>query len=357
MATTEEDLNQISAHMIDKVIEDYQLLEELGRGSYGCLFLGQSLTSNDYVAVKILSKKGLTPTQLELQQLEVDIQQHLQHLNLLQLNHVIQAPDYIYMIMELCDGGDLFEYVVNNDRDETTIKTIFLQILNAVEYLHDHGVYHRDIKLENILIQQDQLVCKVADFGLATRDRYSSEFGCGSTTYLGPEHFDDDDDDEQGYYEPYDTAKSDIWSLGILLLGLLFGQNPWEEATIQDPSFQEFRENENALKKIFPSLSWDCMLFLNQILNVDPMKRFDIKEAKSSFLKLNHLLVHDPWPISHSTKASYDSAIFSQGTSWSEIVEEAELQYPVIEEDYEFVKPDLDDDLFIHDQEKESWWL
>jgi serine/threonine protein kinase len=360
MLITEEDYNE----MIDKIIGDYQLLEELGRGSYGCSFLGQSLTTNEYVAVKILSKKGLSSSELELQKLETDIQQHLNHINLLHLDHVIQEQDYTYMIMELCDGGDLFEYVVNNytKDDEVKIKSIFSQILDAIEYLHDHEIYHRDIKLENILVQQDHIY-KVADFGLATREKQSMDFGCGSATYLGPEHFSSDDEEEdEEEYEPYDTAKSDIWSLGILLLGLLFGRNPWREATTNDLSFKAFKESPNhALKKIFPTLSWDCLNFLMKALDVDPIKRFDIKEMKLAFSQLDHLFVQDPWPIApNNNKASFDSAIFSQeGASWYDIAIEDELlqQKQLIEEDDHFVKPDLDEDMFIHDQEKESWWL
>jgi serine/threonine protein kinase len=388
MTSIEEHWNHISKSMIDKVIDQYQLVEELGRGSYGCLFLGQSMLDNSYVAVKILCKKGLDESQLLLQQLEIDIQSSLKHPYLLGLDHVIQEQDYVFMIMELCDGGDLFEFVVSHPSlNDQVIKSTFCQILDAVEYMHQNHIYHRDIKLENILLQQDT-VCKVADFGLATKERYSLDFGCGSTTYLGPEHFSGSQEDQcEVEFEPYDAAASDIWSLGILLLALLFGRNPWQEATLEDLAFAEFNSNPLSLKtSLFPELSNDCLQFLQSVLCVDPLQRTTIQEMKQQFIQLKTLTVDynddddddddeilplDIHPVQPNkpNKASYDSAIFSQdGLSWSDMVEEDILlqQQQCHDGDAVLVDhfhdnddedEDYDDDLFIHSQEKESWWL
>jgi serine/threonine protein kinase len=380
MSTTEEHWNHISKNMIDKVVDQYQLVEELGRGSYGCLFLGQSMVDNAYVAVKVLCKKGLDEAQLALQQLEIDIQQSLKHPHLLGLDHVIQEQDYVFMIMELCDGGDLFEFVVNHPSlNDQAIRSIFCQILDAVEYMHQNQIYHRDIKLENILLQQDT-ICKVADFGLATKERYSLDFGCGSTTYLGPEHFGGSLDECQVEFDPYDAAASDIWSLGILLLALLFGRNPWQEATQEDLAFAKFSSDPVSLKtSLFPELSNDCLQFLQSVLCVDPLQRATVQEMKQQFIQLKTLTVDyndedilplDIHPVSQNkpNKASYDSAIFSQdGLSWSDMVEEDMLlqQQQCHEGDGVLVdhfhdddeEEEEDDDLFIHSQEKESWWL
>ncbi|CAO3646135.1 unnamed protein product [Mucor fragilis] len=379
--------NQVSESMIDKLIDNkYQLVEELGRGSYGCLFLGQSLETNEYVAVKILCKKGLDPSQLALQQLEMDIQQGLHHAHLLGLDQVIQEPDFVYMVMELCDQGDLFEYVVQNPYD-VNCHVIFLQILEAIEYMHQNNLYHRDIKLENILLQKQDYI-KVADFGLATRERYSLDFGCGSTTYLGPEHFgstEDESDMEQQDAAYYDAAASDIWSLGILLLALLFGRNPWQEATDLDVAFAEYKQDPMSLRRLFPDLSLECMHFLHQVLAIDPAKRVSIGDMKAMFCQLTDLTMDpqefeydsseeeqeeeimtspvDIHTVQHKTnKASYDSAIFSQqdgSGSWSDMVEQDLLCG--IEDDFEHITFDSteedEQELFIHDQEKESWWL
>ncbi|KAI7905994.1 kinase-like domain-containing protein [Cokeromyces recurvatus] len=378
---------------MDKYIDNqnYQLLEELGRGSYGCLFLAQSFIDNNYVAVKILSKRGLDSNQLSLQQLEIDIQQSLQHPHLLGLQAVIQEQDYVFIVMELCDGGDLFDYVIHSHNhyyptidsnkgivEEQTIE-IFSQILDAVDYLHQNEIYHRDIKLENILLlhENNLCCCKLADFGLATRERYSVDFGCGSVTYLGPEHYNNNNNAEESSH--YDAAASDIWSLGILLLALLFGKNPWQEATEADPNFWEYMNDPNSLQyQLFPVLSDECLEFLtDSILCIDPKNRYvNISDMKRDFLKIttlftkedNHimtalLLPLDIPPIqpSKENKSSYDSAIFSQqgdesGLNHSdnedEITSLFQLNISIKEQE-----EDDDDDLFIHIQEKESWWL
>jgi serine/threonine protein kinase len=342
----------VSASMVDRVVgSQYQLLEELGRGAYGCLFLAQSIVDNNYVAIKILSKKGLDQSQLLLQKLEMEIQSSLCHENILKLFRVIQEDDeHTFLIMELCDQGDLFDFSAN-EQDEDLIKPLFMQILDAMDYMHAKGVYHRDIKLENILLASDDIddvvTCKVADFGLATQDRYSFEYGCGSTGYLAPEHFVSNPD------VPYDTAASDIWSLGILLLGLLFGTVPWQDASDTDPGFIEFKKNPRVLLTLFPDLSLDCFQFLLRLLELDPSKRtLSFDQLKDEWDTLDHL---------YSIPAaghSYDSGIFSHHGG----DDDDKLSFFGQEDDdfYHLKKSDCYDedmDIFIHGQEKESWWL
>ncbi|KAI9276170.1 kinase-like domain-containing protein [Sporodiniella umbellata] len=370
--------SQLALSFVDKVIDQqYLLLEVLGHGAYGCLFLGQSLKDNSYVAVKIILKSQ-DHQQLQVQQLEVDIQSQLKHPHLLALHRVVQEEAYMYLIMELCDQGDLFDYVIkdqedmNDVRDEAIVKTWFAQILDAVAHMHAQGVYHRDLKLENILLQQEdedeeQLCCKVADFGLATRERYSMEFGCGSTSYLAPEHFDDGSD-----LVPYDAAASDSWSLGVLLLALMFGRNPWQEASSSDPAYHEFSRNPSMLKdQLFPDLSLATLCWLQAALA--PNQRPSVAALREQFLAIDHLyateqedtLAHVAIPsnIKQTNVHSYDSAYFSGGhnMSWSDMVDQ-EIEQKLTQPDPPSETPsfdswDEDTDVFVHSAEKESWWL
>ncbi|KAI7902665.1 kinase-like domain-containing protein, partial [Cokeromyces recurvatus] len=300
--------------------EEFQLLEVLGHGAYGCLFLGQSLKDNSYVAVKVLSKLGLDFQQLQLQQLEMDIQSSLKHPYLLALHRTIQDKDYIYMVMELCDQGDLFDFVIRDQdinpvREQTLVKKLFSQILEGVENMHANGVYHRDLKLENILLKceddenEDDITCKVADFGLATRERYSMEFGCGSTSYLAPEHFNDSIVNNNNPVTtttttataatttelvPYDASASDVWSLGILLLALMFGRNPWQEASSADPAFAEYKKCPRMLKnQLFPELSTATYRLLSSVLSINGSDRPSVSEFKEQFLAIKQLYVDE----------------------------------------------------------------
>ncbi|KAG1446738.1 hypothetical protein G6F46_011782 [Rhizopus delemar] len=366
--------SQLASSFVDKIIDkEYQLLEILGHGAYGCLFLGQSLKDNSYVAVKILAKSAeLQP----LQQLEMDIQSELKHPHLLALHRFIQDQDYLYMIMELCDQGDLFDFVIKDQeinfvREEGLVKTWFHQILDAVEHMHSQGIYHRDLKLENILLKQqdedeDELYCKVADFGLATRERYSMEFGCGSTSYLAPEHFDDGTD-----LVPYDAAASDAWSLGILLLAILFGRTPWQEASHMDPAYHQFTRNPAMLKDdLFPELSLATLRWLQSALTPSGSDRPSVSVLKEQFLAIDHIYITEqdhhqhtlvdlsiPTGPKQSNMNSFDSAFFSGGMSWSDMVEEEEeTSQPT--KIFELDHPNTiheDTDIFVHSGE--SWWL
>ncbi|KAG1218591.1 hypothetical protein G6F35_008194 [Rhizopus arrhizus] len=364
--------SQLASSFVDKVIDkEYQLLEILGHGAYGCLFLGQSLKDNSYVAVKILAKSAELQ---QLQQLEMDIQSELKHPHLLALHRFIQDQDYLYMIMELCDQGDLFDFVIKDQeinfvREEGLVKTWFHQILDAVEHMHSQGVYHRDLKLENILLKQqdeDELYCKVADFGLATRERYSMEFGCGSTSYLAPEHFDDGTD-----LVPYDAAASDAWSLGILLLAILFGRTPWQEASHMDLAYHQFTRNPAMLKDdLFPELSLATLRWLQSALTPSGSDRPSVSVLKEQFLAIDHIYVTEQEDHQHtfvdlsiptgpkqSNMNSFDSAFFSGGMSWSDMVEEEEeASQPT--KIFELDHPNTmheDTDIFVHSGE--SWWL
>jgi serine/threonine protein kinase len=365
MTVSETYWSQLSASMVDKIIGDeFQLLEVLGHGAYGCLFLSQSQLDMSYAAVKVLSKTGLDHDQLRLQQLEIDIQTSLNHPHLLNLHRVIQDADYIYMVMELCDGGDLFDYVVNGDPvSESAIKKLFSQILDAVESMHKTGVYHRDIKLENILLvsDDDDLNCKVADFGLATRERYSTEFGCGSTSYLAPEHFDDDESD----IVPYDSSASDIWSLGILLIGMMFGRNPWSEASVADATYMEFKRNPIMLKQqLFPDMSMSTFRLLCNALSNDA-KRLSIAEFREQFLAIDSLFddeqEEDFGPVCIPSKctadaASFDSAYFSgAATSFEDIMEEELMDEKFCKLDISSQRSHGSDVMFAHSGE--DWWL
>ncbi|ORZ16416.1 kinase-like domain-containing protein [Absidia repens] len=416
MSTTElssDYWSELSRSLIDTNVGDYQFVEDLGHGSYGGLFLGQSLTTKDYVAIKVLGKSGLTPEQLQLQQVEIDVQSELKHSSLLALHSVMQDEAYIYMVMDLCDQGDLFDYVIRdqqqrNCRPQEVVMDLFTQILQGMEHMHAQGVYHRDIKLENILLKSDgddengmddTFDCKVADFGLSTRDRMSMEFGCGSATYLAPEHFSNDDDDlnDDEELKPYDAAASDVWSLGVLLLALMFGRNPWQEANLADPAFAEYKRNPAMIKQhLFPTLSDEVVCFLQQsVLNPDPAQRVSVADMLSQFLALPSLYVTDAADLDSDTpltpvdipvapagqekedgKPRYDSAFFSmdggavQGMSWSDMVEEDQyMNYNHFDDDDDMLattpsdsydedeKYDDDTDMFVHSDEKESWWL
>jgi len=181
--TPEDRLGQILAGRL-------QLTGILGVGAYGVVYTAVDIHTNIPYAVKALNKIGLEPRQRKFQQREIQLHhQASAHPNVVSLVKIMDAPDCTYVVIEYCPEGDLFSNITEQGKyvgNDDLIKRAFLQILDAVEYCHSIGIYHRDLKPENVLVTDQGMTCKLADFGLATTDHVTSDFGCGSTFYMSP---------------------------------------------------------------------------------------------------------------------------------------------------------------------------
>lgn len=167
-----------------------QLTGILGVGAYGVVYTAVDLQTNIPYAVKALNKIGLEPRQRKFQQREIQLH-HLAsaHPNVVSLVKIMDSPDCTFVVIEYCPEGDLFSNITENGMyigNDNLARMVFLQILEAVEHCHSLGIYHRDLKPENILVTNQGMTVKLADFGLATNDAISSDFGCGSTFYMSP---------------------------------------------------------------------------------------------------------------------------------------------------------------------------
>lgn len=243
------------------------------------------LTGVQY-AVKSLNKftadgYPLDQRQKHFQRTEMQLHYEVsEHPNIVSLLRILDLQDCTLVVMEYCPEGDLFQSIteqgryVGNDADS---KAIFIQILDAVAHCHRLGVYHRDLKPENILVTDGGRQVKLADFGLATTDERSSDFGCGSTFYMSPEC------QNQASGTAYACAPNDIWSLGVILVNLTCGRNPWKAATAKDSTFKAYTEDRQFLKSILP-LSDELNEILGMIFELDPTKRISLEELRQRIL-------------------------------------------------------------------------
>ena len=162
----------------------------IGVGAYGVVYTAIDIHTRIHYAVKALSKIGLDPRQRKFQQREIQLHHEASHHpNVVSLMTIMDSYDCTYVVLEYCPEGDLFSSITEAGHylgNDIMAKRAFLQILDAVSYCHSIGIYHRDLKPENILVTDGGLTVKLADFGLATRDILSSDFGCGSTFYMSP---------------------------------------------------------------------------------------------------------------------------------------------------------------------------
>ncbi|KAJ5793555.1 hypothetical protein N7457_000154 [Penicillium paradoxum] len=275
-----------------------ELTQVLGVGAYGVVYTARDINTHEVFAVKVLNKNGLDARQLKFQQREISLH-HMasQHPNVVSLNTIMESVDCTYVVMEYCPEGDLFSNITDKGNfvgNDFLAKSVFLQILDAVQYCHSIGIYHRDLKPENVLVTDQGMTVKLADFGLATRDYFTSDFGCGSTFYMSPEC-------QQANPRPlscYMSAANDVWSLGVILVNLTCGRNPWKRASIEDSTFQAYLKDPFFLKTILP-LSTDMVSILSRVFELDPSKRITIPELRQLILECPRFtenpMVQAPW--------------------------------------------------------------
>ncbi|RCH89276.1 histone deacetylase [Rhizopus stolonifer] len=243
--------------------------EEEGVGAYGTVYLGRHVYSNQLFAIKQLINRK-----------EADIHAFLSgHPNIIQFQKLVYTTEgIVWMVLEYQPEGDLFAAITRHKRDivgdNDKIKHIFLQIIDAVDYCHQHKIAHRDLKPENITLGPG-LQVKLTDFGLATTQSISYEFGYGSAFYFSPEC--------QGVYQQqgYNTQKNDIWSLGIILINLTVGRNPWKKADMSNPTFAAFVYHPiQFFKTVLPCLSEPLVSILLNIFCLDPDKRISLDQLR-----------------------------------------------------------------------------
>jgi serine/threonine protein kinase len=270
------------------------LTEILGTGAYGVVYSAYDIDTGIRYAVKCLSKYNPDGTPLERRQAlypQREIRLHYlasAHQNVVSMLKIVDDADCIYVILEYCPEGDLFLNITERGRyvgKDDLSKKIFLQILDAVEYCHNLGIYHRDLKPENILVTDHGDTVKLADFGLATSDDRSEDYGCGSTFYMSPECL------QPSSRKPfYRCAPNDVWGLGVILVNLTCGRNPWKQASFQDSTYRAFARDPSFLKSILP-LTDELNDILGRIFHPNPEQRITLPELRNRILNCSQFTV------------------------------------------------------------------
>ncbi|KAH8586992.1 kinase-like domain-containing protein [Bisporella sp. PMI_857] len=233
-------------------------------------------------AVKALSKTNANGEPLDTRQREFqsrEIKLHYAasvHPNIVSLRWVVDDPECTYVVLDFCSEGDLFYNITTKGRymgNDALVRQAFLQILDAVEHCHRLGICQRDLKPENILVSNSGSQVLLADFGLATTAVVSTDYGCGSTFYMSPECL------YSSRNVPYLCALNDVWSLGVILVNLTCGRNPWEEASFRDSTYRAFTRNHISLKAILP-LSDELNDILGMVFKNDPNERINVSQLK-----------------------------------------------------------------------------
>ena len=199
----------------------YEFGREIGRGGFSVVVEGAKKGTSERYAIKCIKKANVERDDIKLLRREIQIMKQVDHANILKLFDVFESEEEFFLVMELVDGKELFDKIVERGQySEKDAANIVRQIISAVEYLHERGIAHRDLKPENLLSSgaDEKELIKIADFGFSkdfTDDKLQTS--CGSPGYVAPEVLTS---------ESYDKSV-DMWSLGVIIYILLCGYPPF----------------------------------------------------------------------------------------------------------------------------------
>lgn len=271
----------------------YTLGESLGKGSYAVVKAAYSQKHKKRVAIKIVSKRRAPEDYLtKFLPREIQVMKRLRHSNCVCLYEAIETSSRIYLVMDMADNGDLLEYIRSKGAlPEEKAREFFRQLIDATAYMHERDIVHRDLKCENLLLTQLNVIM-ISDFGFSriqmktpeTQKRKLSRTFCGSYAYAPPEIL-------RGI--AYDGTMADIWSLGVVLFTMVCASLPFDDTNLkilldQVSKKVQFPRKRGAL------LSLELKNLIGRMLTSDVNDRIDIEGIRN-----------DPWFLNN--KASEDS--------------------------------------------------
>ncbi|KAA0202651.1 hypothetical protein HAZT_HAZT003364 [Hyalella azteca] len=206
---------------------------------------------------------------------EVRCMKLVQHPNVVRLYEVIDTQTKLYLILELADGGDMFDYIMKHDSglDEEAARKYFSQIVHAISYCHKLHVVHRDLKPENVVFFEKLGMVKLTDFGFSNKFNPGQKLdtSCGSLAYSAPEIL---------LGDSYDAPAVDIWSLGVILYMLVVGRAPFHEANDSETLTRIMDCSYNIPEHV----SLPCRRLISKMLIREPNKRSTLED-----------ITRDPW--------------------------------------------------------------
>ncbi|XP_051947713.1 hormonally up-regulated neu tumor-associated kinase-like [Xyrauchen texanus] len=287
--TDSGELEQAAPHYLGKVPHDllrnflhtkrvgsYLVGKMINKGSFAKVMLGMHISTGEKVAIKVIDKKMARQDSYVFKNMkrEPRIHQIIRHPNIVLLLETLETENCYYMAMELCGGGDLMDRICERKRlEEKEVRRFTRQILSAVEHLHRHGIVHRDLKIENFLLDEHNNI-KIVDFGLSNTlkaDSLSLELlntQCGSPAYAAPELL------AHRKYGP----KVDVWSVGVSMFAMLTGTLPF---TVEPFNIKQLHQKmvNGEIGAIPSDISKAAVQFVLSLLEPEPTKRPTVKAA------------------------------------------------------------------------------
>ncbi|XP_040266253.1 serine/threonine-protein kinase 33 [Bufo bufo] len=292
----------------------YTFGKKLGQGSFGVVIEATYRETGKKWAIKKVNREKAGSSAVKLLEREVSILKSVNHDHIIHLEEVFETPKRVYLVMELCEGGELREILHRRKRlSETETRHIIHSLASAIAYLHKKDIVHRDLKLENILVQSEEaaeggemkLNIKVTDFGLAVQkggvgSENLLQATCGTPIYMAPEVI-----NAHAYSQQCDT-----WSIGVIMYMLLSGDPPFMGSS-EDKLFELVKRGELKFSaSVWQSVSEAAKDVLQKLLRVDPADRITANE-----------LLDNPWITGDTSSVPRPSNVLEMMKTWRNILD------------------------------------
>ncbi|XP_073472107.1 serine/threonine-protein kinase SBK1-like [Aquarana catesbeiana] len=265
--------------------EEYFLIEEeLGKGSYGNVFLVNDKQTGQRMAMKVMDKDK-TSQRSFLHEFSISYLLS-SHQNIIGcFGFFFSTIDYFVFAQELAPVGDLYSMIFPNvGIPEDAAKRCAVQISSALEFISERGFVHMDLKPENVLVfDQDCHCVKITDFGLTKVTETVIRARCGSKSYMAPEMFNLNISDGLAV-----DGSLDVWAFGVVIYCLVTGDFPWRVAMLDDESYKQYVDWQNDFREVNPPETWEKVpagiqrMFLD-LLAIDRAKRSKTSDSQSFY--------------------------------------------------------------------------
>ncbi|KAF5783135.1 putative protein kinase CAMK-OST1L family [Helianthus annuus] len=285
-------------------MDKYEVVKDLGAGNFGVARLLRHKETKELVAMKYIMRGQKIDENVAR---EIINHRSLRHPNIIRFKEVVLTPTHLAIVMEYAAGGELFDRICTAGRfSEDEARYFFQQLISGVSFCHSMQICHRDLKLENTLLDGSRAPrLKICDFGYSKSSLLHSrpKSTVGTPAYIAPEVLS---------RREYDGKLADVWSIGVTLYVMLVGAYPFEDPS--DP--KNFRKTITRIMAVqykipdYVHISQECKQLLSRIFVANPLRRITMKEIKSHPWFLKNL----PKELTEAAQANYyqrDNPIFS----------------------------------------------
>eukprot|EP00079_Xenopus_tropicalis_P024085 XP_012816609.1 PREDICTED: serine/threonine-protein kinase 33 isoform X1 [Xenopus tropicalis] len=290
----------------------YTFGKKLGQGSFGVVIEATHKETATKWAMKKVNREKAGSSAVKLLEREVSILKRVKHDHIIHLEEVFETPKRMYLVTELCEGGELPKILHRKKcLSKAETRHVIRNLGSPIAYLHRKGIVHRDLKLENILVKSNDgadneeliLNIKVTDFGLAVQkggvgSENMLQSTCGTPIYMAPEVINDHDYSQQ----------CDIWSTGVIMYMLLSGNPPFMAGS-EEKLFEDIRRGELKFSDaVWQGISNAAKDVLQRLLKVDPAHRITANE-----------LLDNPWITGETTLVQRPTNVLELMNAWKNL--------------------------------------